>query len=314
MRQDEPGWRVVDATRATVVYADLFGFVLSPDEIHRDLIRIAVTPAEAREAVQEAIENGDLVTDGEYVFLPGRGELTEARCERSSLAARLWPAARRFGVLLASLPFVRMVAVTGSLAADNPTPDADLDFLIVTVPGRLWLVRALSIAVVRLARAVDVQICPNYLLSTHALPLDRDDLFTAHELLQATPIAGDATYRRMLGSNGWARRWLPNRFRQAECQEVAPLPRGAIRRTGELVLAGSIGNRIEGWEARRKRSRLGRANGKARFTADVCEGYFGDHRERVLQAFEARCRELGIIRSDPLPEQPGVRESLHVAT
>ncbi|HVC33486.1 MAG TPA: hypothetical protein VNL16_08245 [Chloroflexota bacterium] len=293
----ESDHRLANAVRATVVYADLFDFPLRRDEIHRDLIGTTTTVAETNHAIQAAAAAGDLTFSGDFVVLPGRADLRALRRVRSARAARLWPTARRFGGIIAAVPFARVVAVTGSLAADNPSEGADLDYLVVTAPGRLWLVRAMAIAVVRLARPLGVRLCPNYLLSSRALMLDHDDLFTAHELLQAVPIAGSATYLRMLASNRWARRWLPNRFRQAENTGPVASSVGLARRAAEAVLAGSLGDRLEGWEARRKRRRLGEVDTSARFTADLCEGYFGNHRLRVLQDFALRCAHLGITPS-----------------
>lgn len=293
----EFGRSLEDSITATIIYADLFDFPLEPGEIWRDLIGLAASPDQTRGTIDRLLASGVLVFDRPYLVLPHRAGLAEIRKARRENASRLWPIARRLGALLGTIPFVRMVAVTGSLAAENPGAEADLDYLIITAPGRLWLARAMAVALVRLARPAGVRLCPNYLLSTRVLELDHQDLFTAHELLQAVPIVGDATYHHMLDRNRWSARWLPNRFHHAMASPVGRPVGSRVKRLGESALGGSVGKRLEGWEARRKRSRLGAVVSTARFTADVCEGHYDHHRQRVLGEFRARCEQMGIDRS-----------------
>ena len=287
--------RLSQAIRATVAYADVFDFPLDRIEIHRDLIRIAASPADVDSAIDALLEAQLLVADGPFVGLPGRSGLAALRCERHQNSAQLWPLARRYGRLIGAIPFVRMVAVTGSLAADNPDAAADLDYLIVTAPGRLWTARALTIGLVRLARRAGRRVCPNYLLSTRALALEHDDLYTAHELVQAIPITGaEIYYTRLRLANRWLDRWLPNRLPTIGGGEPVPPTWSAVRQTAEIALGGGIGARIERWEGGRKRARLAGAIASAQFTPDVCEGYGGTTRRRVLQEFDRRCAALGL--------------------
>jgi len=287
--------RLLDAVRATVAYADVFDFPLDIEEIQRDLAGVSATPEETRQGVALLVNSGALALDQGYAVLPGRAGLARLRQERQRRAAALWPLAARYGRWIAALPFVRMVAVSGSLAANNPDPRADLDYLIVTAPGRLWLVRALAIVLVRFARRRGVQLCPNYLLTTDVLALDRRDLYTAHELLQAEPIAGLATYRELLARNAWAAGWLPNRYQLQRARATKRHTAAFMRRAGEFVLGGAIGDRLEAWEGKRKQARFSGGNG--RYTADMCEGYTEQTRQRVLGTLAARCAERDI----PIP-------------
>src|SRR5205085_8843103 len=116
--------------------------------------------------------------------------------ERASVATDYWHRAIHYGHIMGGLPFVRMVAVTGALAMDN-IADGDVDYLVVTEPGRLWLCRALIVGLVRVAALRGTELCPNYFLSERALVLHERNLFIAHEVAQMVPVAGLETYQRM---------------------------------------------------------------------------------------------------------------------
>lgn len=296
-----------DAVLATVAYADMFDFPLLRQEIQRDLIGLAASATSTTNAIDTLLDRDRLAADGSYLVLPGRRGLAQLRQRRGARAARLWPVAQRFGRIIARLPFVRLVAVTGSLAAGNPDERADIDYLIVATPGRLWSVRAAAIALVRLARQGGVQLCPNYLLSTRVLALDHQDLFTAHELLQAVPVAGAVAYRRLLGSNEWAASWLPQRYQHCRASSLLFPTASPLHRWSEGALSGGLSDRFEQWEAQRKQRRLSRG-GAGRFTADICEGHFGNGRRHALFDFEQRCRELGIAPSAGTPSGREQRE------
>jgi hypothetical protein len=64
----------------------------------------------------------------------------------------------------------------------------DLDFLVVTLPGRLWLCRGMAMLLVRLARRLGDELCPNYFITTQALAFPSQDLYSAHELVQMAPL------------------------------------------------------------------------------------------------------------------------------
>jgi hypothetical protein len=271
------------------------------------LIGLAASVARTTNAVETLLCRGRLAPDGAYLTLPGRRGLAQLRQSREARAARLWPVAQGFGRIIARFPFVRLVAVTGSLAAGNPNDRADIDYLIVTAPGRLWSVRAMAALPVRLARRAGVQLCPNYLLTTRALALTHQDLFTAHELLQATPLAGASTYRQFLGVNIWAARWLPNRYEQRRLLALKLPGGGALQSWSERLLASRLSGRFEQWEAQRKQ-RLMLASGDGTFNEDICEGYLGQRRQRKLIEFEQRCRQLGIVPPGVYDFDRGQRE------
>jgi hypothetical protein len=283
----------------TVAYVDMFDFPPTAAEIHRYLVGIKADRSE----VEAALGSGRLVPElleqrGEFFLLPGRDETVEIRKQRTEIAVQLWPIAMRYAKIIAGLPFVRMVAVTGSLAVNNVGREADIDYLIVTRTGRLWLCRAMVIVIVRLAARRGISLCPNYFLSERALNFAERNLYAAHELVQMVPLTGLDVYWRMRELNSWWVDYLPNAAGIADGPAAGelklPRPARALRAAGEGLLGSRLGRPLERWEMNRKVGRFSRlADGReAAFSADWCKGHFDHHGQRAIESYNERWHAL----------------------
>lgn len=278
----------------TLRYADVFNYALTSSELHRYLIGVKATREEIECAIDDPTRlNGSVLRIREFLTLPQRESSVAARLRYLALAQPLWARARLFGRLIAHFPFVRMVAVSGSLAMDNAR-DNDIDLLIVTATGRLWLVRGLTVALVRLARLTGVRLCPNFLLTVNALDVPTQDLYNAHELAQMVPLYGLSVHARMLSQNAWARAFLPNAFDAEGPMEEKELGKvsAIAKNLWEVVLRGRLGNVIESWEMNRKIKKLSTripANvDTVQFSPEVCRGFFSGHGKRILREYQER--------------------------
>lgn len=290
------------AVLRTVLYGDVFNFPMTAREIHHFLVHDE--PVSLR-AVENALASPGLLSylhhaEG-YVVRVGRADLIPVRVAREQASRALMPQALRYGVWLSRLPFVRMVALTGALAMRNAAgAQDDLDYLLVTTPGRVWLARAFSIALVRLVKRRGVVICPNYVLAESALMQERQDLFIAHEVAQMVPLFGKALYDHMRGINAWVVDYLPNAdgvFYSAD----ADSPQGfwmLLKRGIEALLGGRLGDVLEGWEHRRKLRRFSRdmqtPHHAARLDDQQVKGHFHDHGYVVLEQYAERLRDVGL--------------------
>ncbi|RMG89577.1 MAG: hypothetical protein D6706_21170 [Chloroflexi bacterium] len=280
----------------TVAYVDVFDYPLTAAEIHRYLIGV---PAK-REEVEMVLGNGRLrphrlhYQDG-YYMLPGRAEIVARRQERAAIAARLWPEAIRYGRYIASFPFVRMVAVTGSLAVNNPDENADIDYLIITENGRLWLCRAFVIALVRLAARRNITLCPNYFLAESALAFPDQTLYTAHEVTQMIPLSGHEVYQRLRQINAWTNTFLPN-AQGTPRPELCQSPRfNRLRKLIELPLRTPPGQWLDRWEMNRKIRKFHLQEtdrSETDFCPAWCKGHFDGHQKRTIQAYETRVKTV----------------------
>jgi hypothetical protein len=278
----------------TIAYADVFDYPLTAEEIYRYLIGMPASRATVRASLHSEPLSRLLTYRQGFFALPGRVTLATTRCWRMEVARKMWGRAFHYGQTMAALPFVRMVAVTGALAVSNVEPGADIDYLIVTEAGRLWLCRALIILLVKLAARRGDTLCPNYLLSEHALVFQERTLYTAHELTQMVPIAGLAIYHRLRQLNQWTALFLPNADGPPRrvIEHVPPHP--WARALAESALRSQLGAWLERWEMERKMRKFGQQNGssEAEFCADWCKGHFQNHGQRTLEAFAERLRQL----------------------
>ncbi len=271
----------------TVAYSDIFDYPLTAREIHRYLAGVR---ASLEEVVRAMGEEGIVTRTGDYFTLPGREEIVSIRMQREAHSRELMPRAIQYGRILGTLPYVRMVALTGSLAVMNILGNHDFDYMLVTQPGRLWTARAFAVTFGRIMRPFGHRICVNLLLSENALAWHQHDLYSAREICQMIPIMGMDVYRRLRANNAWTESILPNSSLSMPdlVQVSAPSGTNAIQRLIEISLGGE---RLEQWAMNFQLQRIAHKWGtgdETSFSADVCQSNFHNHRKWTQEVFEKK--------------------------
>jgi predicted nucleotidyltransferase len=134
-------------------------------------------------------------------------------------------AAKKIIKILSYFSTVEMIAITGSVAVGNAKEMDDIDLLIVTQKNTLWFTRPFVLLILsvfgrrRLPNSTYLQaantFCPNLWLDDCSLlvPEDKQNLYTAHEVLQIMPILDrKQSYQRFLHTNNWVKKYLANAF------------------------------------------------------------------------------------------------------
>lgn len=157
-----------------------------------------------------------LCQDGQYSLEKIDYEKAE---KRSKHAEKLISQANGVVKYLKHLPWLEMVAITGSVSAFNANEQSDIDLLIVAKPKRLWLSRLFLVVVLKLlgvywnAKKPAGTICPNILLTSDNLTWEKakQNLYTANEVSLLYPLFFRHTcYFDFLHQNEWVSRYLPN--------------------------------------------------------------------------------------------------------
>ncbi len=281
-----------DAIFKVLLYGDVYDFPLTAYEIWRYLPQLKADYPRIRSYLesQTTIES----IDG-YYFLSGRDEIVSIRRQAHSRAIKLWRFAIDFARLIYQLPYVRMLAITGSLAVNNVQYNSDIDLMIITSNGRLWLCRALILCVVHFAELRRITLCPNYLITERALSLDDHSLYSARELTQMVPLYGYGAYQKLREQNRWADQLLPN-------AQGAPNPlwdfdlnikqdQRQLTFVLEKFLNGALGSEFENWEMKRKIQQLTLEQAHSKescFTNDYCKGHQNEHGKDLVTKYQTR--------------------------
>lgn len=233
------------AVLLTVTYSDLFDYPLTPSELYRYLVAPGATKTAFESALQSLLGR-HLSRTGQFVTLAGRESVVTLRMQREHGSDHRWASAERYAHWLRWVPFVRMVAVCGSVAAGNARPDADIDIFIVTDGGRLWTVQVCAMMLRRAASVRSVRVCANYFLTIDSLEVEPQSLYTAREIAQSVPLRGEAAYRRFLAANRWVAHLLPNVAHETDrCRRLVDETRPRLTRSVEALLRGGLGDVLD---------------------------------------------------------------------
>jgi hypothetical protein len=201
-----PQHRSMDNTLLTVLYADIFDYPLTREELNRWMI------FDTRRVAKSSKE---------FFFLSGRQRIVATRKERTQWQKEKWDTARRAASIVSRIPTVLLIGVTGGLAMNNARREDDIDFYLVVEDGTLWMTRFLATVLLDMMHlrrrpndvAVANKICLNMVVTKRGMgiPDVEQDLFSAHEVLQMQPVfERESTYGKFLSLNSWVRTYLPN--------------------------------------------------------------------------------------------------------
>ncbi|MBZ5559099.1 MAG: hypothetical protein LAO77_17650 [Acidobacteriia bacterium] len=283
------------AIARTVIYAALFDYPLTLDQLHVSLIESEQTPEEilavfdGSESLQHIVEYRD------GLFFPaGRDDLLPERRRRETRSLAFLARHRRLLQLLCALPFTRAVALSGSVAHLNLEPNGDLDLFIVTRGPRVWTVTLAAIVLTKLlGRRRDV--CINFILADSHLRLEPQDLFTANQVIHLKPLIGADVLATLRADNPFVARVYPNAsVGQAPAALAWTFPRWLARAKWSLELVLGLPaplleaacRQLYGWHLRR-RAATWRSPDQVRLQSDYLKLHTRSHRRTVLDRFDA---------------------------
>ena len=221
------------------MYGSLFDFPLTADEVLR-FSRGPQDKGEVERILREELSEQVFEIDGLF-GLRGREASVPVRQANTEAVELAWKTARRRARIIGWTPFVAGLMVTGSLSHDNFAQDADIDYLVLVDPGRIFTVFAVLGTVQRLTSVKTL--CPNYYLATDRMALPELDYFIGREILASTPVLGPRACEQFQDANRWAWELFPSAPRKPASE--APPAGNVITRSLRWLLSGRLGDWME---------------------------------------------------------------------
>ena len=285
----------------TLAYFDIFSYPLPASEL-REFCGQKLTDEEFRVVIKNLLAADCVFELNEFYSLQNDLSIAENRRKGNERAAQVFPRAFRIGRFLYKFPFVRGVAISGSLSKNFADKNGDIDFFILTVSNRLWVSRTFMHLFKKLTYVFGKQhsYCMNYYLDETALEIEEKNVYTATEVKTLVPVAGSKTLEVFFEKNKWADEWLSNV--KSKEKKIAD-PDSAIKRFFEWVLNNRMGETLDNYFFRvttkrwlRKESR-GKKNVKGRVMNLLTSKHFAKsnpdfYQERIIEKYENKLEEL----------------------
>jgi hypothetical protein len=180
-----------------------------------------------------------------YYTLKNDYFLVERRQKGNANAVNMLVTARKVGNLIVRFPYVRGIAISGSLSKNFADADSDIDFFIITTKNRLWIARTLMHFLKKLAFLIKKEhyLCMNYYIDEEDLLIHEQNVYTATEIATLIPLHGDTIFEQFYNANAWTRNFLPNK-----CLRLAtakPVKMSMIKKFIEKLFNNRLGNAID---------------------------------------------------------------------
>src|SRR5450755_717443 len=168
---------------ATLTYFNMFDYPLRKREIfiflgHCDDFH------EFERALENLTNESAIFKVGEFYSLQNNYTLAERRYKGNEKAAKMLKKAEKAANIISAFPYVRGVAVSGSLSKYFADENADIDFFIITAANRLWIARTLLHIFKKFTFIFNMQdlFCMNYFVDEAEPCIIEKNIYTAIEI------------------------------------------------------------------------------------------------------------------------------------
>jgi hypothetical protein len=288
----------------TLLYYDIWSHPLTERELFQFLGVNSMTPQRFHTELVRQSGNTIMAHQG-YYFVKGKTPaVVTVRQERERHARRLWIIARLVTHIIKRFPFVRGVFVSGDLSKNATHAQSDIDFFIITEPGRLWIARTLLILFKKIVFFNRKKFfCLNYFTTTKRLTHTERNIYQATEVATLKPTFNRALFLQYMEANRWVNSFFPNfdvsqlelgtvNDRRSIIQQVLELPFSLFdaSRLDEFLMHRTS----QVWEKRYPIFDHDTRTKIFKCTRDESRAFAGNFEEKILALYHQRLKAFAI--------------------
>ncbi|MCU0361346.1 MAG: nucleotidyltransferase domain-containing protein [Bacteroidia bacterium] len=296
------------AVYACLCYFDVFQHPLRFAEIC-EFVSLPFSDSKVHSVLDELLHLQLIRSDsGFYLLKNASGNTIQKRLSAEQRFQAKQTTIRRFARFVARFPFVQSVAISGSCSKGLLDEDGDVDYFIITSPGRLWLCRSLLIGFKKLFLFNSKKyFCVNYFLSADQLEIPDRNVFVACEISTLMPVSNKALFDKYLEHNKWVEEFLPNKKAYNDQFLKNQLPKRPLSKLLEVTFSGKLGDALDRrffkftlntWEKKFADFSKEDFDLNMRSKKNVSKHHPRGFQKKVLQEFENRMSILSVITAE----------------
>ncbi len=223
----------------TLRYFALFSYPLPAQEVHRFLSKAASLEEVVVCLNQMQHDQRVFLSSASFYSIDDKPEWSERRIRGKNQAEVLLGKANKYVRKIMQFPFVKAIAISGSLSKYYADTDGDIDYFIVTEKNRLWISRTLLHLFKKTSfiRGNEHFYCMNYFVDETALEIDQKNLYSAIETVTLIPVFNASLISKLKEVNEyWIRDFLPNESYADDHRYVVNSKRNMLQRFAERMI------------------------------------------------------------------------------
>jgi hypothetical protein len=286
-----------------IAYFDIFYYPVTAQEI----IYFMDKPCNMQKlhhALDEFLKNEIIFKTKDYYSFRNDQTFIIKRIEANKAAVKQLKIAKNIAAFLIRFPFIKGIAISGSLSKNVAYKGSDIDFFIITKENRLWLSKLFFTSLVKCAAFFGLSkwFCLNYIIDEKSLEVPEKNIFTATEIITLLPLYGASLFDNFFAANKWIYNFFPNHATKIHTAKEPSLT--LSKKVIEWILNNRHGDKADTallcyfnrrWKkllAKNKFTKSGFQLGTMMTDKHFCRPFPEHFQQKILDRFEERIESL----------------------